>query len=411
MSPKPDSVILSKKYLMSTELLKDELRFVIPPVLLEGKITTIFAPAGVGKSTFIYKLVGQWLISQEYGKALVVFSDADYTNEEFKVLAYQYYDPNDLENSRFIPVIPEGKAFYKHLIKEFKSESLVSRGIKLVVIDSLEQLFDVCGVDFHKNIGAFFGVLRRLAMQGVTIVILHHTNKEGRDFSGRSVIANQSDVLYFLRRVGRYKWIGEAKKHRGGKLLGGRIDFYAELTDDGGIEITNDVPDERYGFAVQLIKEVLMKASGKTLKQYEIIQKAQKLASEKYDSEVGKNKIREALKKYDGIYWDVKKGDKGALEYTLRVELIEGASEEELFDSPEEEKKQLLDKLNKLVMIDKVYSADKLPPLEVNGKTYTVLIDIEADIEAIPIEVLREYIKELETTAAIKEVESLPFAF
>jgi len=248
---------------------------------------------------------------------------------------------------------------------------LREEGIDLVVIDSLEQFFDLVGLDFHRNVGVFFGVLRRLAIQGVSILLLHHTNKGGVEFSGRSTVINQSDVVYRLRKAGKYKWYGDAIKHRGARKLNGKMDFYAELTENG-VEFSTDVVDDRYGYVVHLIRQVL--ARGR-LRQYEVIKEVKAEAKKEDEkAEVGINKIREALAKYDGVYWVAEKGERNSLEYELLEEqAVERTEErarvvrevENLIDSgvilPDSPKFEKLEKYGVLNFADLVAKADDIP--------------------------------------------------
>ena len=376
-------ILSSGKYLFPEELLKDRLSFILLPILLKGKITTIFAPAGVGKSTFTYKVIESLLESQAIRKVLCIFSDADTTNSEFQALVDKYFDRKDLSGSRFIPLFPD-RGFWRDFGKDIESGSLKEQGIDLVIVDSLEQFFELVGLDFHRNIGMFLGAMRRLGIQGISSFLIHHTNKTGTEIAGRAVIVNQSDIVYGLRRAGRNKWFGEAVKHRGAKELDGKVDFYAELTDNG-IEFSNTMLDDKYGYVVHLIKLAL--AKGGRLRQYEVINEVQKLAkSENENAQVGRNKIREALAKYDGIFWRAENVGRNTLEYELIVKVEVKEKEEK-----ESEKSKLISEIEKMIMKGKLY-ANKLPPLTYNGKKYTILTDLEREV---PVEVLREYVQRL----------------
>jgi len=367
-----------EKYLIPDELLADSLSFVFSPVLLKGKITTLFSPAGVGKSTFVYKILQHLLDCQAVGKVLCIFSDIDTTNEEFQSILGKYYNRDDISQSRFIPVLPNPR-FWRDFVKGIESgEIRDTLGIDLVVVDSLEQFFELVGLDFHRKVGTFFGFLRRLVVQGVSVLLLHHTNKTGVDFAGRSTIINQSDVVYRLRRAGKYKWYGDALKHRGAKLLNGQIDFYAELVEDR-IEITNEIMDDRWGYVVHLIKQVL--GSG-PLPQYEVINKVRELA-QKEGGEVGKHKIREALAKFDGLYWKSQKGQRNSLWYELIVQVK--------VEKNDKERKKILSQIEEMIKEGRFYG-DDMPPLVYNGKEYRMFTDFE---RYVPTDVLKEYLERI----------------
>ena len=352
--------VLLQKYLMPDELLCDELSFISSPLLLRGKITTLFAVAGAGKSTFTYKLVENLLESQALKRCLCIFSDADTTNEEFRTLVDKFYNRNDLENSRFVPLFPMEKDFLKGLIKDIESGTIKEEGFDLVIVDSLEQLLELLGVDFHKFVGRFYAIMRKLAIQGVSVLILHHTNKENKTFAGRSVIANQSDVLYGMKKAGKDKWFFTAFKHRGGRLLEGKTDFLAYLNENGELVVDADMVDERYSYAVNLIKQVL-RAKGE-LYQYQIVKEVQQLSKEQSPdgSPIGVRKIREALVKYDGIFWKSRKGEAHSLLYELIVDVRVADSEKQVKEceispeledrEPNQKEREILTKLRDYVL-------------------------------------------------------------
>jgi len=359
---------------------------------LKNKITTIFSPASVGKSTFIYQLILSLLETQAVNKVLCFFSDADTTNAEFQALVRKYFDRENLSESRFIPILPT-YSLWRDFKKSIEDGSLVAEGVDLLIIDSLEQFFDLVGLDFHRNVGGFFGYLRRLAMQGVSIIILHHTNKTGVEISGRSVILNQSDVVYRLRRAGKFKWFGDALKHRGARELNGKVDFYAELSGEG-IEFSTDMVDDRYGYVVHLIRKVLSE-KGK-LRQYELVREVKKQA-EKSGSEVGINKIRETLAKYDGVYWRAERGERNSLEYELIVQVK--------VDDDKQERDRILCEIEKMITEGFIY-ADDMPPLYWNSRMYTIYTEIAKDV---PTSVLREYLQKIKDDNAILDEISKDF--
>jgi len=390
--------VLNERYIFPDELLRDELSFLLSPILLKGKITTLFAPAGIGKSTFTYQIVRFLLKCQVVGRVLCIFSDADTTNAEFQALVGEHFDRRDISKSRFIPVLPDSR-FWRDFKKSVEDGSLREEGIDLVVIDSLEQFFDLVGLDFHRNVGVFFGVLRRLAIQGVSVFILHHTNKGGVEFSGRSTIVNQSDVVYRLRKAGKFKWFGDAIKHRGAKKLDGKIDFYAELTEDG-VEFSTDLVDDRYGYVVHIIKQVL--AEKGRLRQYEVIKEVKKEAKKEDEkAEIGINKIREALAKYDGVYWIAEKGERNSLEYVL----IEKKEEQTIRET--EEKAKVIRKIESLIDSGLILpDSSEFEKLERYGVWNFSDLVLKAD--DIPFSTLVNFLDHLKTDLGIME-EGLDF--
>jgi len=391
--------VLDERYIFPDELLRDELNFLLSPILLKGKVTTIFSPAGIGKSTFTYQIVRFLLKCQVVSKVLCIFSDADTTNAEFQVLVREYFNREDISESRFIPVLPDSR-FWRDFKKSVEDGSLKEEGIDLIIIDSLEQFFDLVGLDFHRNVGVFFGVLRRLAIQGISILLLHHTNKGGVEFSGRSTIVNQSDVVYRLRKAGRFKWYGDAIKHRGAKKLDGKIDFYAELTEDG-VEFSTDIVDDRYGYVVHLIRQVL--AEKGRLRQYEVIKEVKKEAKKEDEkAEIGINKIREALAKYDGVYWIAEKGERNSLEYVL----IEEKEEQTIRET--EEKAKVIREIESFIDSGRVLpDSSEFERLEKYG--VLSFADLVAKADDIPLPVLIDFLNYLKTDLGIVEEEGLDF--
>jgi len=382
----PVSASLGEKFLLPDSLLNEELSFLLKPVLLRGKVATLFSPAGTGKSTFIYNISYELLKKNICEKVVCYFSDADATNDEFKRLVSEYFDRSDVEKSRFIPIFPDGSEFFKAFRKDVENGTLKKDSVELVIIDSLEQFAELCGIDFHRSVGRLYALFRKMTIQGITVLILHHTNKGGQEFSGRSVIINQSDVVYRLRRAGRFKWYLDSLKHRGGKLLNGRLDYYVEL-EDGKIVFYDDILDDKYGYVVHLIKEVLRDKG--ICKQYEVIKEVKVRA----ENEVGVRKIREALAKYEGIFWWGRRGDKNALEYELIVQVK--------VEEKDQDRDKILSEIEEMIK-KKILFADDMPPLLYNGKEYKVFTDIAKDI---PTSVLKEYLQRIKGEfAGVEEV-------
>jgi DNA polymerase III delta prime subunit len=379
---------ISDKYILSPEILSESLEFLYSPILLKGKVHLFYSPPGVGKSSLIYKVIQNLLRSQRVNRVLCIFSDLDVTNAEFQELVSEFHNPDDVSKSRFIPVFPQ-KGYFEDLVKSIQDGSLKEQGIDLILIDSLEQFFVLSGKSFFKGVGVFMGILRWLGIfQGVTTVLIHHTNKEG-DFAGHSSTFRQADVFYRIRRAGRFKWFGDALKHRGAKLLNGQIDFYAELVRDR-VEITNEIMDDRWGYAVYLIKQVL--AESGSLPQYEIVNKVRELA-QKEKGEVGKHKVREALAKFDGVYWKSEKGQRNSLWYELIVQVK--------VEEKDQDRDKILSEIEEMIK-KKILFADDLPPLLYNGKEYKVFTDIAKDV---PTSVLKEYLQRIkEEFAGVEEV-------
>jgi len=399
--------ILSEEYLFPDALLSDELSFLFSPLLLRGKITTLFAPAGIGKSTFVYKVVQELLERQVVRRVLCIFSDADTTNDEFRVLVDKYYRTGDIADSRFIPVMPN-PSFWRDFKKDSEAGSLKEQEIDLIIVDSLEQFFDLIGLDFHRSVGVLLGLFRRLAIQGISILLLHHTNKAG-EFSGRSILINQSDVVYRLKRVGRFKWSASSYKHRGAKLLDGKIDFYAELTSEG-VSISTDFVDDRLSYIVHLIIEILSEKG--RLKQYEIVREVKARAKRENgnDFEIGTNKIREALAKYDGIYWRAERVAFNALEYELLEvnvqvrfrEKCESEGKEERGTSARErdERKEELDLkaelLERVVKLCEEGSLSQEFPEELHMFGIRNLDELVEKADSLSVEELESYVSEIE---------------
>jgi len=219
------------------------------------------------------------------------------------------------------------------------------------------------------------------------------------EFSGRSTIVNQSDVVYRLRKAGKFKWFGDAIKHRGAKKLDGKIDFYAELTEDG-VEFSTDLVDDRYGYVVHIIKQVL--AEKGRLRQYEVIKEVKKEAKKEDEkAEIGINKIREALAKYDGVYWIAEKGERNSLEYVL----IEKKEEQTIKET--EEKAKVIRKIESLIDSGLILpDSSEFEKLERYGVWNFSDLVLKAD--DIPFSTLVNFLDHLKTDLGIME-EGLDF--
>jgi hypothetical protein len=392
--------ILVDEFILPDSLLNEKLEFLVEPLLLKGKVTTLFAPASVGKSTFSYNIVLNALRNNTFRKVICVFSDADTTNNEFQTLVSEYFDRSNLSRSRFIPIFPSSPKFWKAFMRDVAQETFKESEVDLIVIDSLEQFAELCGLDFHRSVGRIYSLFRRLAIQGVAVLVLHHANKQGQEFAGRATIINQSDVMYRLRRAGKFKWFLDCYKHRGSKLLNNMIDYYAELKD-GQIEFSNEVVDDRYGYVVSLVKQVLQENGA--LKQYEIVKEVKRRA----ENEIGVIKIRDTLSKYDGIFWKAYRGEKNSLIYEL-LESPEKIEQEEEIRKETKEKAEAIREIEAL--IDSGLVSPDSPEFEKLEK-YGVwnFSDLVAKADDIPLHVLSGFLEDLKSELGIIEEEGLDF--
>lgn len=289
---------------LKEENLHERLEFLIPHFLPKKMITTIYADGGNGKS-YLSAGICKALCQNESIKH-IVYVDLD---NPISMLTDRSYDTLLLNEAK-IAYIHRCKLNIKpfELLCALEEKALGSNYEGYVfVFDSLRNFTDI---DNDKNAMALFDVLMNLREAGATIVALHHSNKDGRNFKGSSHIRNSTDVMYRLERLE-----GEAHKVC--------VKLYAQKERAG-------IRDKSFGIDVRDLSlcEVDSRIANMNEKQKDFVAKAKAILAQSQPNktqlllacgyEKGDKWARECLELFEGLFWEARAtGKNNALNYYL----------------------------------------------------------------------------------------------
>ena len=270
----------------------DETEYVLPGFLAKNMITMIYADGGNGKSWLALGLAQYCaslympVIYLDFDNPLTVLRDRG-VNEKLvaKFPNLQYVQRSKSELSPF------------DLLTALSSRATANAfGGRVFIIDSLRNFGDV---NNDAKIMLVMDMLMNIREAGATIVVLHHSNKDGRNYQGSNNIRNSVDNMFRLKKLELSSGIGtllSAVKERCA------IDDKAfdicpntlTLTERDLVEAKSTEEDLEF---IDLVKAALTAAPG--LNKTAVLEAAGASKDDKT--------ARARLDKYDGVYWNSKK--------------------------------------------------------------------------------------------------------
>lgn len=175
--------------------LNERVEFLLPHFLPQKMITTIYADGGNGKS-YLSAAVAKAL-AQKKSVRQIIYVDLD---NPLSALLERGYKDNLLNISKI-------KYLHRGKLKIHPSELLAQLEKCAIgknydgVILVLDSLRNFCDIDNDKAAMELFERLMNLREAGATIIALHHSNKDGRNFKGSSNIRNSTDIMFALERL------------------------------------------------------------------------------------------------------------------------------------------------------------------------------------------------------------------
>ncbi len=190
---------------MSIDILKDmtltesdfneQTEFIVPDFIAEKMITLIYADGGNGKSLLtqtlanVFAMEGYKVIYLDFDNPMSVLSERkiDYmvANHHPQMLQYVQRSKCTLQPEALLHILGDdacGNEYKNHVF----------------FIDSLRNFMNV------KNDAQtldMLTVLMNMREAGATIIALHHSNKDGKNYEGSNNIRNSVDNIYQLRKV------------------------------------------------------------------------------------------------------------------------------------------------------------------------------------------------------------------
>jgi len=301
--------------------------------LKENGVNFIVGKGGIGKSYLSYHLVID-LLKQNYHVFYIdmdnpddIFIERGLKDEAIKIGKgdfIKYFNNEDYEiaeNDEELSKIDDFKfsnnatfaARIINYIKKYKQRFSEQRVI--VFIDSLQNIIDDFSIERMSS--GFMRFLRKTARKGLTLVILHHTNKQGEQFKGFTVIRDAADMMYTISGVLKDNqnkvtdFILKSEKNRYNTAE--KIRFM--LLGNYEFEIAETVFDN-------IVEDIIARLTFFALNKYKELQKMQlnKHIKSKMPH-VGRTKINEILDKFvDLEFLNKRQGDKAAVFLSLNEE-------------------------------------------------------------------------------------------
>jgi hypothetical protein len=293
-----DATLRSKDFDVKTE-------YVIPGFLAKNMITLIYADGGNGKS---------WL-----GMSIAAYC----ATRNMPVIYLDFDNPLTVLHDRGVDqklVTPYVNLQYispsKSILTAFEMlEALASRATAkafinvLIVVDSLRNFGDVNNDTKAMQI---MNLLMHIREAGATLIVLHHSNKDGRNYQGSNNIRNSVDNVYLLKKLELSSGIGallDVKKERCA-IVDKAFDICPHsllLTERDLLEAKATEDDLEF---IGLVKAALLSSPG--LNKTAVLEAAGYTKDDKT--------ARARLDKYDTIYWLSKK-QHSRITYTLAAQL------------------------------------------------------------------------------------------
>lgn len=279
-------------FLQSAALAPDDFNekteFVLPGLLAKRMITMFFADGGNGKS---------WL-----ALALAKYC----AQQAYQVIYLDYDNPLSVLRERHVDKMLIEPHANLHYIQRSKSElgaadmlaSLAARATAgayqntVVILDSLRNFGDVT---HDAKIMTTMDQIMDLREAGATVVLLHHSNKDGRNYQGSNNIRNSIDNMYQLQKRELCQGVGvllRVTKERA-SISDQAFDICPHTLNLNQVDLIQAQATEADLDFVQAIKQAL--TAHQTLNKTDLLNAA---GFEKDDKTA-----RDRLDKYQDVYW------------------------------------------------------------------------------------------------------------
>lgn len=185
--------------------------FLIDGFLAAELITMIYSAGGSGKTFLAYGITSKLC---KMGKK-VFYIDFDNPVNVLKERRCDELLINRYENLRYIQRSSVQIHPYS-LILELEKSSIKGAYNNCVFI--LDSLVNFCDLFNDNHLMKLFDALKNMREAGATIIVLHHANKDGKNYQGSTCIRNAIDCMYKLfqkpANIGELNFVLEVAKER-----------------------------------------------------------------------------------------------------------------------------------------------------------------------------------------------------
>lgn len=196
---------------LTTEDFNQKTEFLIDGFLPKHLITMIYADGGMGKSW------AAMCLAKFAERAGMVVLYLDYDNP-MSVLKERGVEQKLIQACPNLRYVHRSKTpmLGLEMLSALEDQAVAGRFKNtLIVLDSLRDFSDVNNDAKAMQLGE---KLKNLREAGATIVVLHHSTKNGSNYQGSNNIRNSIDNMYLLTKIesqeGEIRWILTVKKER-----------------------------------------------------------------------------------------------------------------------------------------------------------------------------------------------------
>lgn len=263
--------------------------FLIDGFLPSELITMIYSAGGSGKTFLAYGITSKLC---KMGKK-VFYIDFDNPVNVLKERRCDELLINRYENLRYI----QRSSLQMHpfeLILELENSAV--KGTYKDCVFVLDSLVNFCDLFNDNRLMRLFDALKNMREAGATIIILHHANKDGKNYQGSTCIRNAIDCMYKLSQK---------------PANSGELNFVLEVAKERAA-----IVDSAFNLKVDTLELRELEKSVANMSEYEfgftskataILKANERLSKTEFLNALGYEKddktARECLDKFDGKLW------------------------------------------------------------------------------------------------------------
>lgn len=277
---------------LSEKDFNEKVEFIIDGFIAKRMITMVYADGGNGKSWLALALARYCARTMfhvfylDFDNPLGVLKERNVNEMLIQSCTNLHY----VQRSK--SPLPPGE-----LLRQLAEDAVANRYDNIFfVIDSLRDFTDV---NNDPRVAVTLSHLKDIREAGGTILILHHSNKDGRNYQGSNNIRNSVDNMYRLQKRELSQQVGvhlEVKKERAA-ISDQAFDICPQTLALTPINLVEAMATEADVSFVSSIKDALMQHG--QMNKTDLLNKAGFAKDDK--------SARARLDKYDGVYWSSRK--------------------------------------------------------------------------------------------------------
>lgn len=278
---------LFQKVALRADDFHERTEFIIDGFFAKRMITLVYADGGNGKSWLAFALA-KYCAQRHYQTMYLDFDNP------LSVLRERSVDSVLVSEFPNLHYIHRGKCDFSanELLKNM-SEFATGQAYRnhVIIVDSLRNFGDM---NNDANAMRVMDMFMNLREAGATIMLLHHSNKDGKNYQGSNNIRNSVDNMYQLTKLAVSSGVGvllDIKKERAGI----REQAFDICPHSFSLTTRNIIEAKASQDDLDFINDVKAALLGQTLSKTECLA----AAGCAKDDKTG----RARLDKYDGVYW------------------------------------------------------------------------------------------------------------